>query len=91
MPRKSAASARPFDPAFDEQLAADLLPEQLRGTDAVVHPAAAERGQRQAAQHSLVGEQLASVSTIAGGWLSNRCTFAPQSAASRAGSEMHET
>jgi hypothetical protein len=57
-----------FDPAFDEQLAADALAEKLDGLDAIVHSAAAEGiGDFQRREGNGIGK--ASVGFIDGGWL----------------------
>ena len=60
-----------FDPAFDQQLAADLLAQQGRRLDAVVHPPAAERiGHLQLAPARSCRPAAQWVSSMAGGWSS---------------------
>ena len=59
--------AGPFDPAFDQPLAADLLAEHGRRLDAVVHAAAAHGSGVFSRASTVLSASRASISSIAGG------------------------
>ena len=94
MPRRSARlGARALDPALDQLVSADALARKsaTARTRSCMRPPPAGSGHRQPAELASCRASSASSSTMAGGWSSKKRTCAPQSAASRAGSEMQET
>ncbi len=90
-PQVGGFGAGAFDPALDQFLAADPLVQHRDGLHAVEHAAGGQRIGHSSRASTLLSASRAWASSTAGGWSSKYWTAAPQSAASRAGSETHET